>query len=345
MRLVVRESQYKNLLVEDLGVSRAVIAYTNLVLNKLEPIIKRGIDNNKNLGKFITIGFKDIKNIYLDSMDDFIDLPIELIQISFSFITLKKDTDKKKFYTAGAAYQIDKKDEEVSKLQKISLSFPKRILEEVEYSIVAKLDLQVTINSTFQMTDYSELLYDFRDTLMHEFNHILEFYNRKKPINVSLSFAGEKNKNIPQKIFEVWQEFLDYIYYSEPYEMNAMAQEAYSKVLRMDFENFKKTDYWKNSEKMKNFDAETMYQKVVSKIDEIRPEAREVFLRSMFKWFKEDYLKSSVGQKLTPIKLVTSAQDMLSLMVKFEKRIQMSGEKMQRRYMRLYSLASDLETK
>jgi hypothetical protein len=341
MKIVLNETQYSKLITEDLGVSRASIIYSNLILQTLDPILKDKIDKGKNFADIIIIGLKDIKEIYQNNFDDFIELPIEEIIIEFTFKKVKNinKTDVK-YLTGGAAYQIEKGRDARTKIQKPSLSLPKKVLEEIPETMTAYYEFGVIISQHYTNDDYSSLLLDLRDTIVHESNHILEFYKKRKVYNTALSFAGSKNKNIPKPIYDIWNEFLWFLYFSEPYEMNAMAQESYSKILRMTFDEFKKTKYWIYSEKMKNFDANKLYEELLRKINEYNPDTEKVFLNSILKWFKQDYISGSKDYGIEPNKDVVNSKDIITLMKKFEPRIKKSGDRLQKRFMRLYSLES-----
>jgi len=47
MRVRLSEEQLKKLIKEDLGVSRAALAYTNLIYSKLESEVKEFLDTKK----------------------------------------------------------------------------------------------------------------------------------------------------------------------------------------------------------------------------------------------------------------------------------------------------------
>ncbi len=47
MKVVITEEQYKRLLNEDLGVSRATIPFINIVLNEVTPIVEDMTFNKK----------------------------------------------------------------------------------------------------------------------------------------------------------------------------------------------------------------------------------------------------------------------------------------------------------
>ena len=81
MKYIISESQYK-LLTEDLGVSRASIAYANLIYGVIENKVMSVIHSDTNIEDKIIIGINKTSQIYKSSIDDFIEFPIEKIIIN-----------------------------------------------------------------------------------------------------------------------------------------------------------------------------------------------------------------------------------------------------------------------
>jgi hypothetical protein len=190
-----------------------------------------------------------------------------------------------------------------------------------------------------------ELYFDLRDTIMHEFNHIYEFYNKNLNkaglVDTTLSYAGSKNYNVPKQIFDVWKTFLYFVYYSEPYEMRAMSQEVYSKRLRMTFDEFKENHYWKSAKMMENFDANKLFDTLMERIKEHNPEYLVPIMNRLYKWFLRDYYAGVKSFGKEPQKYITNSKHLLDLMVRFQPRIRMAGRKLQRNYSRLYTLSPE----
>ena len=128
------------------------------------------------------------------------------------------------------------------------------------------------------------------------------------------------------------------IYYSEPYEINAKSQESISKTSIMPFEEFKKTKYWIDSVVMKNFNSELYIDKLLNKIQEINPEKTMSILNNLYKWFITDYYKWMKVHGASPAKYIENTTGLFDLVKKFERRINKAGDKLQRNYMRLYTL-------
>jgi hypothetical protein len=347
MKIILNESQYKKLISEDLGVSRASLAYVNLIYSILEKKIEPFLNNKKSFKETFKITLKDIKQIYQNELDDFIELPIEEIVINLKCVNLKNEYLSSKFTTGGGAYQIEDKKFKNSYLKTPSYELPKKVLEEVDKTLVAKFDFDLFIDDDYDESMNDEFLFDLRDTITHECNHILEFYHRSikglKPIDVSLSYAGKENYNIPRKIFSLWEYFLDLIYYSQPEEVRAMTQEAYSKRLRMSFEDFKKTKYWLYAKNMENFNANKLFDVITDEIKKYNPDYLVTFLINLYTWFLKDYYEIINHLGITPNKTITNSKHLLDLMERLEPKIQKAGKKLQRNFIRLYAL-SDIET-
>ena len=346
MKIIITESQ-KNVLLEELGVATQTVPYINLVYQVLEPIVADFLDSNeKTLQKDIKITTKEMSEVYSYNPDDFIEFPVEEIHISLSCNRLTPKKQDSEFATGGAAYRIENKSSGGSYVKKPSLSLPKKILEEITNTVVGKFDFSVDINNNYDSSFKDETLYDLRDTITHEMNHLYEFYSRyqsnpKNKVDVTLSYAGSKNYNVPKDIFSVWSLFLYFIYFSEPYEMRAMSQEAYSKRLRMTFDEFKKTRYWKFAKSMEEFDGDKYFDKLVKKIEEHNPDYVVPILNRLYNWFMKDYYQGVKETGGTPKKHIDKSKHLLDLMLKFEPIIKKAGSKLQRNYMRLYSLSPD----
>ena len=85
MKYIITESQYQNLLSEDLGVSRASIAYANLIYGVIKNKVMSVIHSSTDIENRIIIGLNKTSQIYKSSIDDFIEFPIEKIIINFTY--------------------------------------------------------------------------------------------------------------------------------------------------------------------------------------------------------------------------------------------------------------------
>lgn len=343
MKIILSESQILNLLNEDMGVSRSTLPYVNLIYRIIEPTVESMVHSGKSSRQNIVIGLDKINNIIKNDEDSFIEFPMQEIEIVISFSYEKGDIENH-FASGGVAYPLDEKTGDYSYMIKPSPEIPKKIKNEVEMTLNALMDIEIYIDSKFKMSQMDELLMDVRDTIMHETLHLYEFYKRwlgtgSGTFNLSKTYAGRKNPNTPREIYDYYSEFLDYVYYSEPYEINAMTQEAYSKVLRMSFDTFKTTKYWIMSNKMENFNADQYYRELEKKIKERSgEETLNYHLNNLHKFYLKQYVKISLDNNESVSNKILKTKNVYDLIKSFELRITQSGKNLKRKFMKLYTI-------
>jgi len=345
MKIIVNESQYTTLINEDMGVSRASVDYANLIYEKLRPIV---IDftRHKRPGKQkLVIGLKDISRIWKQDLESYLEFPIEEIRIDLNLYVQNKSQMANEFYTGGGAEQIDSNVGIYSFIKRPSKDLPKYILSELDDTLNAKFDFDVYIRKDFTEDSIDGLMHDLLDSISHECNHMLEFYKRSLSgvgsINTSLSYSGSKNYNIPRDIYEVWQEFTQMIYFSEPYEMRAMVQEMYGVRLRMPFEEFRKHRYYMAAEVMEKFNGDVMFDTLIERIEKQNPDSIITIMKNLYDWFITDYYKSLKDEGFQPNKRIEKSAHILDLMKGLQPRINNAGKKLKRKFNKLYSLTPD----
>ena len=246
------------------------------------------------------------------------------------------------FTTAGGAEQIESTTSKFSYITKPPKELPKYVKEQLDATLNAKFELEVYITKDFDKSKYNELIFELRDTILHETNHMLEFYIKNEKglgyVDVSLGVAGGKNYNIPKDIFGVWQEFLIYVYYSEPQEMRAMAQEMYSVRLREPFDKFKEHRYYVAAKKMQTFNADEMFKKLTDAIEMYNPDSEIIVLTNLWKWFISDYLSTLKMLNKVPNKKIENSIHVLQLMKVLQPRINNAGLYLQKKFNTLYSI-------
>jgi len=343
MKIIVRESQFKTLLTEDMGVSRASVDYANIIYSKISPFVMDfAVRHKPSITQKIVIGIKDLSKVWRDDMDSYIEFPIEEIRIDLNLYSKPSSQMSIEFATGGAAEQIESTVGDYSFIKRPSKDLPKRVIKELDDVLNAKFVFDVYVKKDFNPELIDDLLMDLRDTITHECNHMLEFYKRSLSgagvINTSLSHSGRRNYNIPRDIFEVWDEFMNMVYFSEPYEMRAMTQEMYSVRLRQPFEKFKQHRYYQAATIMEQFDADTMFDVLVQRIEETNPNQIVSILSNLYKWFLQDYYIQHKVQGLEPNKRIEKSAHLLDLMKTFQPRINNAGTKLKRKFNKLYSL-------
>ena len=343
MKIILSESQILNLLNEDMGVSRSTLPYVNLIYRIIEPMVESMVHSGKSSRQKIKINLDKIKSIIKNEEDSFLEFPMEEIEIDILFSYEKGDIENH-FASGGSAYPLNEKTGDYSYMRKPSPEIPKKIKSEVDMTLNALMDIEIYIDSKFKMSQMYELLMDVRDTIMHETLHLYEFYKRwlstgSGTFNITKTFAGRENPNIPREIYDYYSDFLDYVYYSEPYEINAMTQEAYSKVLRMSFDTFKTTKYWIMSNKMENFNADQYYRELENKIKERSgKETLNYHLNNLHKFYIKQYVKIAKDFNQPVSNKILKTKNVYELIKSFELRITQSGKNLKRKFMKLYSL-------
>ena len=343
MKIILSESQILNLLNEDMGVSRSTLPYVNLIYRIIEPMVESMVHSGKSSRQKIKINLDKIKSIIKNEEDSFLEFPMEEIEIDILFSYEKGDIENH-FASGGSAYPLNEKTGDYSYMRKPSPEIPKKIKNEIDMTLNAKIDIDIYIDSKFKMSQMYELLMDVRDTIMHETLHLYEFYKRwlstgSGTFNITKTFAGRENPNTPREIYDYYSDFLDYVYYSEPYEINAMTQEAYSKVLRMSFDTFKTTKYWIMTNKMENFNADQYYRELENKIKERSgKETLNYHLNNLHKFYIKQYVKIAKDFNQPVSNKVLKTKNIYELIKSFELRITQSGKNLKLKFMKLYSL-------
>lgn len=345
MKIIVNEFQYANLINEDMGVSRASVDYANLIYEKSRPIVIDFTIHKRPGKQKLVIGLKDISRIWKQDLESYLEFPIEEIRIDLNLYVQNKSQMSYEFATGGGAEQIDSKFGKYSFIKRPSKDLPKYILSEIDDTLNAKFQFDVYIRKDFTEKSIDGLMDDLIDSISHECNHMLEFYKRSlsgvDDINTSLTYAGNKNYNIPKDIYEVWKEFTQMIYFSEPYEMRAMVQEMYGVRLRMPFEEFKKHRYYTTAEVMEKFNADVMFDTLIERIEKQNTDSLITIMKNLYTWFITDYYAQLKSQKLQPNNRIEKSAHILDLMKEFQPRINNAGKKLKRKFNKLYSLSPD----
>ena len=344
MKVVITEEQYKQMLNEDLGVSRATIPFINVVFNKVTPIIEDMTFKRENDIETLDLNYNIIKQVVKSDPDAFIEFPVEGIEIEIKFVNAEKLRNDIKFNTGGSTYQIKNESEGQSYMKLPSLEIPEKILKQINKTIIGKMDIEVLITSLFEPQDLDDLIDDLRDTITHEMLHLYELYKRwestgKGEMDITKTFAGGINPNVPKEIFKYYEIFLDLIYYSEPYEVNAMSQEAYSKSFKMTPEELVKSPYWQIADKMENYDADELFDGLVDVIKRRSGEDTLIYhLSNLHKFYIKQYRQLAKGLGNPVPKNLEKTRSIYDLFKMYEPRINKAGKKLKRNLGRVYGI-------
>lgn len=345
IKIMMTENQFQKLINEDRGVNRASISYSNIILEKIEPYILNSLKTKKSNTFSIKIPLKDLSGVWESDLEGYAEFPIFEIRIELNVKFQTKNQMDYLFSTGGGAEQINDNSTEDSFVSLPPRGIPKKVKELIDSSLSAKFTFEVFLRNDINEDESQELMYDLQDTVLHETNHMLEFFkkheNSSGEVNVALSYAGHRNYNIPNNVYEIWREFQTMVYFSEPYEMRAMVQEMYSVRLRKPFEEFKEHRYYKAAEIMEKFDADKMFDVLIERIEDYNPDYLIPILTNLWKWFISEYFAMLEAQGFTPNKKLEKSVHILDVMKALQPRINKAGARLKRKFNTLYSISPD----
>ena len=285
---------------EALGVADATLPYVDVLSDLITEEVSKFVEDCKEedsmeLELVITLKYDDLKP-YLPKKSTYAWFPVSMIELNLKLVKEEEKWQKYKFKIGGYASHFGKKKEEhVSK-------FKKGVKKNKDHSISLDMGIDVYIG-TFDPEnekDYASYEAKLESVILHELNHLYEYYRRTwdpygRNIQTSITWAsiGETPEGLNPKIYEFWGDnFLYYIYQSEPHEVRAQIQEAKAFVDRMDLEDLKNTNLWKNIKKMQNFDEENFLEKFHEKVLEIDATLiEEDILAMVIQAWKDEYDK------------------------------------------------------
>ena len=297
-------------------------------------INRRTVQNNK-IKLLISRGQEEV----------YLDFPLSEIILT---VELSKREMSEKYLVGGYASPFARGRE------KQATRFKPEIKQAVDHSLSIHLGVEVIIgqnfkkiNQDFEQFDRTHLFKKIESVISHELNHLYEYYKRKmtgaKSIETSMTWAsiGDNVYGVPDEIFDFWQsDFTDYIYESEKHEVNAQTQEAKSYVNRMNFEKFRKTNYWKKAKWMQNYSVNDFLIELRKKFESNGIPISK--MKDMKTNFVLEYDKLVRESKETPVITSDKLQKMTDEQFYnfFEKKIKESGTKLIRNYCRLFALKS-----
>lgn len=329
---------------EKLGVALSSTYYaerlTHICLDNVYEFVNSDL-NKQNIT--LTLNYNDVKNL-VEDWTEYTKFPVSEIKVLLSLnkYNLKKIGSVKPYRVGGfAPIFSDDDDPETSKITN-------PIKMNVDHSLSLYLGINIFIGDTFKRSEHWKMIFDKTESvLLHEFNHLYEMYNRKmrgsKGLDTSLTHAsiGPNVMRTPKKIWDYWQSnFTDLIYMSEPHEINAATQEAYSIVKNMDYEEFKNHKIFIDAKSMQNFNYVDFLKNFDKIVSDHNPEYVGDITDNLIKIFIREYKKLILSQEETPyIKPSTldkmTTEDFFKF---FQKKINKGGEKLIKRLTRLYSL-------
>lgn len=159
--------------------------------------------------------------------------------------------------------------------------------EVTDIGLIIQIRINIEVDSDNFDTDDKDQLKTLRDqigsVIYHELNHSYEHYKRttqklktgefKKPIynrsfNTAITYSDENTLNFPNKIWDLWDRFLNYIYLIEKYEMNANIQETYYMLKKYPDLDLDELDTYREVNEMLDFKSSIFYSKLIKTISE-----------------------------------------------------------------------------
>jgi hypothetical protein len=346
------------LITEAVGLAEPTLIYSDFLLAETNDFFELFLDSTESKfeqKKLYDLSFTDMIHKKLWPM-----FPVVKMDVRYHFTRLTHEkfcknypaTSKDKLYTCtGACYNLAP-----GKTKDMSyLTSP--IDDRTEYGVYLKIEVGALLSESFEFQDdletkKDEFLLELESTIIHELNHAYEGYQRMMSgsgqISTDLTFALEVNRSkIKKEIFKEWSDKIGfYLYWSEKHEMNAMVQESWPYVKRFEPSMLKfKSPSWMYAQQMRDFSAIEFQNKMYSMINKYYPDAvPEVFL-SRLKNGLANYLDiqreksviefenapSLTGEKIRKMKVSEFLQFV-------QKRVNIAGEGIQRKILKLYSL-------
>lgn len=297
----------------------------------------------------IIVNYNDIRRLIpVGNFREYAKFPVSEFVITLE-LNKKRNSDLEDDITIGGWASPFAKGRE-----KYASRFADPIKQVANHSISVHLGIEINYTSKFRkisqrfpMFENTTFFKKIEKTISHELNHIYEIYNRKmsgkKEIEVSLTWASIIDENyygVPKPIYDYWiNNFMTYIYESEPHEINASTQEAYSIASRVTLQRFKKTATWKNAIEMRDWSYKEFIIELTKIIFKNRLNPRTTIESMIYEFlYKYQDLCIELGEEpfYDPWKLYEKTPDEIFMI--FQKKINSAGEKLIRNYGRLYTL-------
>ena len=337
---------------ESIGIANPTLIYTEVLVNLFKSNLKEYLKSGKlNFSKKELITKEDLSEIMEDP--NWEKMPVSSIEVEFLFEKLSNDefstkypevSKVKNYNSIGSCYSILNKSEESSHFSEKIYGIK---------TIHLKMELGGKINQKFSTSDIEGLLIEAESAIYHELNHAYENIKRKEyksgsiPTNLTYSLDANRSK-IKKEIWKKWERDLSFpIYWSEKHEMNAMVQDAWSYVKRYEYkEMIKKCPTWIYTEKMINFKSSKFKEELSEMIVNLYGNKVDpIILMNRLKNGLANEIISSNSKNLEDLEdksSLTGEKIKKMSLDKFlnyiEKRVNISGIKIRRKIIKLYSL-------
>ena len=339
---------------EMVGVAEATLIYNDFILNLFNEYLTEFLESGESkYDKGRTYTDYDLSEIIKDKL--WPKMPISSILLEFSFKKITDDEFKKKYPVtskiknyngSGACYPIGT----VKSPEDSYITDP--IDDRAPQTIHLRLQIGAIISDSFNENNIEGLLLETESSITHELNHAYEGWKRITSgagiISTDVTWALDVNRSkIRKDIWKYWTDSIaTYLYWSEKHEINAMTQEAWPYVKKYDVEKMKSScPTWRYADDMTKFKADKFKADMYKIIKDAYPDAEpDLILRRMKTGFanqlikdREESIKSNANSPSISGKRVNDMK--LDDFLKYtEVRVNLAGEKLKRRILKLYSL-------
>lgn len=362
-------SNYENFINEKMGVALPAVCYAkpihDLTISEFSKYLESGSKKSNLRFKITSDNFSDC----ISNKENYKKFPVVSILLDLFFIRISdkkfneqypnKSENNIPHTVGGAAYRFGHKNwSEYSKKTK-------SIIEDLDFGIIIKLDVGITIPQSYgKVSDDVTLSDDINETVWHELNHLYEYYGRllsqkniplyKRGPRLSITYSSNNKWGIPKDIFDIWSNFIFYFYLSEPYEISAQVQEASYFVMKYGFDKVFETTAWKYANEMLNFNADDFIDELESGIEEYKsgkPEEKATLysgvlskpikerLKSM--WLSEYKKQLILNKEESKIDIEKLEKNDCDYFIKYmSKKVNRGGDKLKRKLTKLYDFGT-----
>ena len=315
---------FNQYIVEKLGVSQASIQFIDLLnqrcLKSFEEFYESGVRKwDNHLDK---IPYSYLKS-YIKDREIYSQFPVVGFELVYLFTKMTENQFSKKYPRSSSSGSVmavggwapgfgNKNWKWYSKMVE-----PKK--EVTEKGIIVQIGIEININKEkfdLENPDHLQTLKDnIYSTFWHELNHSFEHYQRTlsgdrskyiwaRSFSTALTFAAENKYKFAKVVYKFWEEnFLDYIYHSEAFELRSNVQEMAYFLKTYPDRDIKDFTIYKNAQYMESFDGFNFYHKLLKRIGEYptyQGQEEEIAERLKEMWVNV-YKRECQSQKNEPI--------------------------------------------
>jgi len=330
------------------GLAMPTLILNDFLIEEAEILLNDFVSSGEY--KFNLVKKYEIKKLDFFRSKDWPNFPIKNLSVKFFFNKFSDTEFSNKFRTASKKKNFTATGW-CGNLESKSIDYP--IDKRTDHTIHLSLGIGANINEKFAEVDH--LMIELESTILHELNHAYEAYNRwisgYGQVSTDVTWGLDVNRSkIKTEIFKFWLNSVGfYLYWAETHEINAMVQEAWPYVKRMDVKDMiEKCPTWDACQQMLNFNAVEFRKSIDDLILSIYPDINPEFILNRLKngfanWLDLERKNSSRRYEdmpsLTGDKVRSLSFDKFLAVI--ENRVKIKGEKLRRGILKLYSIKNE----